>query len=69
MLKWGKCESPGPGEDGAAQTVCDELFAAPLPHPAGRENCEWSCAQEKGGSGGKVFKDWIFFLIILLWFD
>ena len=45
MLEQGKSvRSPPPEEEGAAETMCDELTTAPFPHPpaplGGREEVE-----------------------------
>ena len=46
MLEQGKrVRSPAPEEDGAAETMCDELTASPIPL------CRWGEEVEKTGSG------------------
>ena len=59
--------SPPPAEEGAAQTTCDELTAAPNPHApaalAGRRERNGSEVEpgKKGGVGGRCFKIWFYF--------
>jgi len=55
-----------------SETTCNELTVTPIPHPAaplgGRRWRNGSEAEpgKKGGVGGKVFKDLVLFLTILL---
>jgi len=60
MLKQGQSvRSPPPEEEGAAETACDELTAATIPHPpvplGGRRESE-AQPGKKGGVGGRCFK-------------
>jgi len=56
-----ECEEPSPEEEGAAETIGDELTVTPIPHPpallGGRKERNGSEAEpgKKGGGGGKVF--------------
>jgi len=51
--------SPPPKEEGAAETTCDELTTAPIPHPpaslGGRRQKIRSKVWEQGRGRGKVF--------------
>ena len=53
---------PPPREEGAAETMCDELTTAPLPHPpvplGGRRKRNGSAVEpgKKRGVGGRCFK-------------
>jgi len=59
--------SPAPEAEGAAETMCDELTATPIPWPpqllGGRRERNGSEAEprKKGGVGGRCFKIWIYF--------
>jgi len=54
-------------EEGAAETVCDELTVTPIHCPSaplgGRRERNGSEAEpgKKGGVGGRCFKTWIYF--------
>jgi len=65
-LEQGKCvRIPPPEEEGAAQTVCDELTVTPIARlPAGgggRETGSEAEPEKKGGVGGRCFKIWMCF--------
>jgi len=68
MLELGQSvRSPPPEEEGAAETTCDELTAAPIPRPPallrGKRERTGSEAEpgKKGGVGGRCFKIWFYF--------
>ena len=72
MLEQGKSvRSPPPEEEGAAETMCGELIATPIPCPpvplqgGGREFGSEVEPGKKGGVGGRCFSDLVLFLIIL----
>ncbi|GAB0178670.1 junction-mediating and -regulatory protein-like [Grus japonensis] len=55
-----ECEESSPEEEGAAETVCDELTTTPIPHPSvplevGREFRSDVKRRKKGRDGRKVF--------------
>ena len=65
--------SPPPEEEGAAETMCDELTTTPIPHPPvllWGEEVEKSGVKlspgRREGWGEGVFYDLVLFLIILL---
>jgi len=67
-LEQGKSvKSPPPEEHGAAETMCDELTATPIPRPPslpeGRRERNGSEVEPrmKGGVGGRCVKIWIYF--------
>jgi len=61
--------SPPPEEEGAAETTCEELTAAPISRPLSRLGWRsWRNMSEvepgkKGGVGGKCFKIWFYFVL------
>jgi len=63
-----ECEESPPEEEGAADTTCDELTIAPIPHAPAMLGCgrgkEFVTEVEpgkKGGVGGRFFKIWVYF--------
>jgi len=64
--------SPPLEGQGAAETTCNEPTATPTPHPPaphwGRRERNGSEVEpaKKGGVGGRCFKIYFYFLIILL---
>jgi len=66
-LEQGQSVRSPPPEEGAAETMCDELTTTPIPHPSvllgGRRERNRSEAEpgKKGGVGGRSFKIWIYF--------
>ena len=68
-LEQGKSvRSPPSEEEGAAEIMCDELTATPIPHPpvplggGGRGIGSKAEPGKKGGVGGRcVFKIWFYF--------
>jgi len=67
MLEQGhSVRSPPPEGQRVAETACDELTTAPIPHPVplGRRRERNGTEAEpgkKGGVGGRCFKIWIYF--------
>ena len=68
MLEQGQSvSSPPPEEEGAAETMCDELTTTPIPRPPvllRGEEVEAGSEVEpgnEGGVGGGVFKIWFYF--------
>lgn len=71
MLEQGKSvRSPAPEEEGAAETMCDELTPTPIPRPlrrwGGREReLGVELSQEGGRGGGRCSKVWFYFSLSL----
>ena len=72
MLEQGKSmRSPPPEEEGAAETMRDELTVTPIPCPpvplGGRRQRNGSEVEpgKKGGVGGRCLKIWLFLTILL----
>jgi len=68
MLEQGKSmRGPPPEEEGAAETMFDQMTVTPVPHPpaplGGRRERSGSEVErrKKGGVGGRCFKIWFYF--------
>jgi len=65
--RWSReeCEESYPEKEGAAGTKCDGLTVTPIPHPPAPLGSEAEPGK-KGGVGGRCFKIYFLYLIILL---